>query len=215
TLNRIMWPTFALMTVVFSVLYLCRADLSKRARMFSIVVLLGLLGMFTVLFAVVSQHKGGMAEQNIAGVKKSFSEDPRFEIWSYAKNRIAERPITGYGYGRGILRKDFREDLGNPLHWHAHNMLLNYILEIGPLGGVALLCLFTGLATEFWKLYRCSDNKSWQQGIFGLVVLSGIATKAMTDDIVVRDSSLLFWAFMGMALGLGQRMRSATHHKSF
>ncbi|RYG11249.1 MAG: O-antigen ligase domain-containing protein, partial [Burkholderiales bacterium] len=205
TNNRIMWPTFALMTVLFAVLYLYKADLGKRARIVSGAVVLGLLVVFTALFAVVSHQKDGVVEQNIAGVKNSFAEDPRFVIWSYAANRISERPLTGYGYGRGILRKDFREALGSPLRWHAHNMFLNYILEMGPLGGVALIWLFAALAMEFWRLYRSSDGMSWQQGIFGLVVLGGIAIKATTDDILVRDNSLLFWALMGMALGLGHR----------
>jgi O-antigen ligase len=134
-----------------------------------------------------------------------FDRDPRFEIWVYAAERIRERPWSGYGYGRGILRSDFRTHFDNILKWHGHNVVIDYVMEAGVLGGVVIIGLFVALAMHAWRIYRSGDERAWRFGVWSLAMLAGIALKVMTDDILVRESSLLFWSALGMSFGVASR----------
>jgi len=208
TLNRIMWPTLIIVAVVFFVLYWQKTLIDKRSRRIGIAALLLICTLSAAQFWFVSHQKIVPVEGATTNVQQSFSSDPRLSIWSYGISRAAERPLTGYGYGRGILRQDFRDRFGNPLFWHGHNIFLNYTLEAGIVGSIALLVLFAAIAREFWKLYRSPNSAVWIYGLWGLTMLAAVMAKTMTDDIIIRENSLLFWAFTGMILGLGQRAKA-------
>jgi O-antigen ligase len=212
TLNRMMWPALMVMAVLFFALYLRRSRTDNSTRLPGLAAGLLLLAVFVGQFAMVSITKGGAQQSGFAGVQQSFSQDPRFLIWNYAKERIAERPIVGHGYGRGILKDEFQQHFGNPLYWHGHNLLLNYLLELGLLGTIALLALAACLIRELWRLYAAGEGQTRELGILGLAIFAGILVKTLTDDIIVRDNALLFWAMMGMILGAarGQALPVAT-----
>lgn len=74
----------------------------------------------------------------------------RVEIWTYAVERIAERPVLGWGFdasrelmgtGEGAVRPDA------PMSLHTHNAPLQAWMEMG-LGGIALM------AALGWCLWR-------------------------------------------------------------
>jgi O-antigen ligase len=202
-----MWVTLMIEATVFVFLYLRKTAKSGRnANTWSWVIAGAVCSLFLALFLIVSHVKGRTEGVSVAQIEQSFSYDLRPKIWSYALQRIRERPLKGYGYGRGILRADFRSHLNNRGAWHAHNVILNYMLEAGPLGVLALLGLFVALLREFWKLYRSEHRSAWQCGACALALLLGVASKAMTDDILVRDNALLFWSQIGMILGLARHM---------
>ena len=205
TLNRMMWPSLIVMALLLFALYLRKFHADKSVWLPGVAAGVLLLTVFAGQFAVVSITKSGVPQSSWTGVEKSFAKDPRFLIWSYAKERVAERPIVGHGYGRGILKAQFQGHFGNPMFWHGHNMLLNYLLELGLAGGVALLWLATALVRKLWQLYSSDDGRTRESGLLGLAVLAGILVKTLTDDILVRDNGLLFWALMGMVLGAGSR----------
>ena len=209
TLNRNMWITLTIEFVIFGSLYLRKSSLPGRKRTLGVLVIVALCALLSALFVSTSYVKSGQALSSEA-LNQYTEQDPRVQIWLYVKERITQRPLTGYGFGRGILRKEFREHFNNILYWHAHNMLLNYALEAGIFGMAALLGLFVAMAWTFWKLYRSKCSDAWSLGIFGLTLLAGLAMKSATDDILIRDNALLFWSLVGMALGLGQRLISQT-----
>ena len=65
-----------------------------------------------------------------------YSFTGRTEIWQYAIDRIAESPIVGYGFGCSrFVMCDFE---ALPLN-HAHNLLLNVMINMGVPGGILLL----------------------------------------------------------------------------
>ena len=210
TLNRIMWPTLAVTTVVFGSLYLSKSSISGRTRVIGASAVAVLCLVFVAQFLLATYAKRSSNDATISDVQQNVKHDLRPRIWSYAEKRIRERPLTGYGYGKGILRSDFRNTFGNPRVTHAHNMILNYALEVGLAGVVALLWIFAALVQQFWILYRTANRKQWELGVFGLSLLTALTMKALTDDILVRDNALLFWAFLGMSLGLGRRLAVAS-----
>ncbi len=123
TQNRNMWFAIAAECVVFAALVWLRASRERRralGRRFMVAGAAGVIA-FAALVAFVIEQKAVVSGTSVEEQAR-FDRDPRFEIWHYAGERIAERPWTGYGYGRGILRRDFRARFGDPLKWHGHNM---------------------------------------------------------------------------------------------
>ena len=202
TQNRNLWFAIGCELLVWSLLVYFRLVPEVRRRLrphFLAVGFVCAIG-FAGAFAYVIYSKALVSNMTPESQAR-FDQDPRFEIWAYAVDRIAERPWLGHGYGRGILRSDFRTHFNNPLKWHGHNIVINYFIEGGLLGGTAILALFAALFAQSWALYRKPEVDTWQHGAWALVMLVGISLKIMTDDILVRDNALLFWSTLGIIFG--------------
>ncbi len=209
TLNRNMWIGMAIESAVFPLLLLrLRAGRRLPSRMVLVAAMAGLV-VFAAIFTFVNREKNAAATVSAEQLNEAFTKDPRLEIWDYAVQRIEERPWTGYGYGRGILRRDFRERFGMALKWHGHNVVLNYGLEAGIAGMAAIALLFLALFAWCWTLYRRADPGVRPLGALGMTMIAGIALKIMTDDILVRDNALLFWSVLGMVGGLAAGRRTS------
>jgi O-antigen ligase len=194
-----MWPALFLGGFVAFALLVSKA-LSRRGRVVGAGVLAALLLIAPSILLVKNVPVADRGINAAATVLTRIENDPRVAIWAYAGGRIAERPLTGYGFGRGILRRDFREHFGNPLHWHGHNMFVNHALEGGvglaaalALVGIAFVVAFAGL--------RSSTSRPIQlAGVLGIALITVCLVKIMTDDVLVRETSLLLWAALGATL---------------
>lgn len=207
TLNRMMWISVLAQSAIFIFLYAKKSSSRIFNRKAFLILTTSVCGLLIVCLVAVSQIRNRTGLLNTDKLVTSYIHSFRLRIWHYAFKRIAERPITGYGFGRGILRHDFIAHFNNnPLIWHAHNMVLNYALEAGVFGVLALLLLFGSLTRQFWRLYRSESRDVWLLGLLGLCLLAGVAIKAMTDDIIIREDALLLWSIFGMSLGLGGRL---------
>ncbi len=215
TLNRMMWLALIAEAVIFCGLHLRKQSLSRRTKIFALSAFAALCSLAIIVFITASYVKSGAHAISVTGLENSVTHDPRPQIWSYAVQRIAQRPWTGYGFGRGILRHEFVKHFDNSYYWHAHDMLLNYALEAGPWGVIALLFLFATFLREYWKLYKNSNPRIRLYGQFGLALLVGAAVKSLTDDILIRENSLLFWSLIGMSLGYaGHRLAAGNRSPS-
>jgi O-antigen ligase len=201
TLNRTMWPALVIEVIVFFWLVARKTSSGMRSRVTGALVLIVLCAIFAAAFLAVDYMKVGPGATGPDAIEKSMKQSLRPRIWSYAATRIAQRPATGYGFGREILRPDFQAHSGTPVIRHAHNMILNYALETGLPGALLLLLLFAALVRTFWMLYATAPRELWSVGAFGLTLLAGAAVKSMTDDLLIREDSLLFWSLIGMSLG--------------
>jgi O-antigen ligase len=141
-------------------------------------------------------------------VMKTFAQSERYRIWQFWTERIAERPLTGVGFGRDLPHRIFEK----PAEWpdlffaHAHNLVLNYGLQMGIPGILALLFLFGAMTREFWVMARLTDERHWEIGLAGLGLIVAVFSKNMTDDLFWRTDALVFWAFAGILLGYGARL---------
>ena len=206
TLNRNLWIALAAETLVFGSLIFARSRAGTTRKISWRHILLITIGMlvFSTSFLLVNREKS-LLVNDPKQTQLGFSQDPRLEIWTYAGEFIRQRPMTGYGYGRGILRKEFRTHFDDPLKWHGHNVVVNYAIEAGLPGAIAIIGLFAAFYYQSWRLYRFDGRGSgtggtpgWHLGAWGLAVLVGITIKMMTDDILIRENSLLFWSMFGM-----------------
>ncbi|HEX5464796.1 MAG TPA: O-antigen ligase family protein [Burkholderiales bacterium] len=201
TLNRAMWPALVVEIILFFWLVSRKTPSGGRSRLTGALALAVVCAIFAAAFLAADYMKVGPGVTGPNAFEKSVKQSLRPRIWSYAAERIAQRPITGYGFGRGILHRDFQAHSGTPVIRHAHNMVLNYALEAGLPGALLLLLLFATLIRAFWVLYAAAPREVWSIGAFGLTLLAGAAVKSMTDDIIIRENSLLFWSLIGMSLG--------------
>jgi putative inorganic carbon (HCO3(-)) transporter len=136
--------------------------------------------------------------------------DIRLAQWPAILERIGQNPLIGGGFGRETMKKSHPDLLpeGNESLWHAHNVFLNYGLEMGVPGMVALAWLFFSLLREYWRSYNSSDDRLKWLGVAGIMLVTGVVLRNLVSDMFVRDAAILFWSANGALLGFGCR-RSA------
>ena len=212
TTNRGVWLYLLVELAVFGCLYLVRVELHPKTRKtaFGIVAICAILGTGTLFYAAKGRLglSGGPTDV-IAGTAKA---DLRPQLWKDSVDWIGQRPLTGAGFGTMVLGKELQEHQQNVNHTHAHNILLNYALQLGLLGPVVLIFLFYSVAREFWKLIKSSDKELKTLGIAGMAIVSGIFAAGMIEDLFGRHLGWLFWALTGMILGYSS---NAARHPSF
>ncbi len=212
--NRMFWISFLAVLVVFAG-FLAYRQQTGRARIRVLALLVVAMIISGILFVQVAKlHPSDgaeipSAESGQSHIIKTFARSERYRIWQFWAERIAERPLTGVGFGRDLPHLIFQK----PAEWpdaffaHAHNLVLNYGLQMGIPGILVLLLLFGAMTREFWRIARLPDNKHWEIGLVGLGLIVAVFSKNMTDDLFWRTDALLFWAFAGILLGYGARLR--------
>ena len=201
TQNRIMWVALLVAALVLLATRFRWRGASGGARVAAAAAVLALAAGGGLQIATVSGQKTLAPGGAEASLPAQIEGDPRRSIWAYAAERIAERPWLGYGYGRGILRKDFRAKFeGNILNWHGHNLFLNTALGGGLVLLAALVAALAGLGVALGRHARASRPCA-----VVLAVLAAAIVKSLTDDVLIRENSLLLWSLAGMALGLAAR----------
>lgn len=204
TLNRTMWPALGAAAIVYLLAYNAIRLQTPRNRLVAAFLVVLIAAISTSQFFLTTKIR--RSEQSASqGVLATVINDERIPIWKYALQRAADRPITGFGYGRGILRKDFRANIGIDLAWHAHNVFLNHAISVGIPGLAAYCLMLLALCSAFLRLVRQQDPLARSLGAFGLALLTCMFVRSLADDTIVRENALLFWSLTGMTLGAGMR----------
>jgi O-antigen ligase len=212
TENRMIWVAFAAGFLVAAVLAAWR----WRSRLASAplrwgAVLLALLVVLSGLFVDAALQRARTNFKGDTSVAQTIAEDPRILLWRHTFERIGERPWTGFGFGKSILRDQLRQETGHPLLLHAHNLFVSQWLQTGAIGVLALLALLGALAWRYWAFLRASDGTLAAIGLAGLVMLVAFVVKNLTDDFMTRPTSREFWAINALLVGYGiRRMRMAS-----
>jgi O-antigen ligase len=196
TLNRTIWGALAIEFALIGFLVLARA----RARVAAIVVTLIVAAGCAAMVLNIQAQREALGGTSMQG-------DHRLELWPQILERIEERPLTGYGFGRGILREGLQKEFSTlDTHlWHAHNIFLEALIQGGAPAVLLLLFLLGALAREGWRLARDADEAVAACGIALLAVLAGMLARNMTDMLLVRQNALLFWGVSGALLAMGRR----------
>lgn len=206
TENRIFWIAIAASTLITGALSL-RLRIAPSARYAIVAGTIAILGVSGFAFANTAKQKI-LSDTGVAATLGTTAEtDPRNKIWAYSVQRIRERPWMGTGFGRMAQAKQFAGHFNNePLWVHAHNMFLDYGIQMGVPGILAFVFLFACVIREFLRLYRSSDLNVALIGIAGMAIVAAVILKSATDDQFIRHNALLFWALVGMGLGYGARL---------
>lgn len=203
TLNRTLWLGFALQFGLLGLLLLLRARIGRVKLLAPVLAVAAIAGGAAVVLSI-------QADRQALGVARPVQEDPRLALWPQIAAHIAERPLTGHGFGRGMLRdallKEFKDYDGHL--WHAHNLFLEALLQVGAPGLALLLFLLFAVARAAWHRAQDPDDLAAACGMAALAVLAGMVMRNMTDTLLVRQNALLFWGSIGVLLGLTQGLRS-------
>jgi len=201
TQNRTVWLGFALEIAVFVVALALRSG-NRRAQL--AIAAAGVVAVAaTVTVVVVVQ-----AEREATGAF-SMRADPRLSIWPKATQHIEQRPLAGYGFGRGLLRDRLPGEVNQELAWHAHNLFLDLTLQTGLIGLALFVVLLAATLRQGLRLAADANAVSAACGMALIAVLAGMLTRNTTDMLFVRQNSLLFWGVTGVLLAGGARWRSA------
>ena len=200
TLNRTIWFGFAAQLLVLGALLALREprSIGPRAKMIGA----GLAILVVATGALMTSRI--QAEREATGAA-TFAKDPRLTLWPEVLEHIKARPLTGYGFGRGLLRQSLRNESNQPLLWHAHNLFLDTVLQAGIPGLLLLLLLLGATLREGWRMARAPDDLSVACGLAVIGIVAGMVIRNMTDTLWVRQNALLYWGVLGVLFALARR----------
>lgn len=205
--NRMFWVSFGLVLMIFLVgAWNKMTDANARRK----ILLAGVGGIVLTgaAFLSVVQMKAPAAASAEAAVATAVGGSERYIIWRYWLGHIVERPFSGVGFARDLPHMVYVKPAEWPAFWfaHAHNLFLDYALQLGIPGLIVFIFLLGSIGREFWGLYRSADKEAWMIGLTGLGLLAALISKNMTDDLFWRTDALFFWASAGILLGYGNRL---------
>ena len=206
TENRMIWVALAAGFLVAALLaaWRWRARLARAPLRWG-AVLLVLLVVLAALFVDAARERARADFSGRTDVARAIADDPRLVLWQHTFERIRERPWTGFGFGKSILREQLRAETGHPLLLHAHNLFVSQWLQTGAVGVATLLALLAALSCRYWRFLRDPDGTLAAIGLAGLAMLTTFVVKNLTDDFMVRPTSKEFWALNACLVGYGIR----------
>lgn len=200
TQNRTLWVGVAVETALLALLLLLR-PMSSGIRKVRVAVI-----------AILLVAGAGVMLANVQSVRTAASPeavtDSRPDLWRAVLRRVEDRPLTGYGFGRGMARHELRDEIGNRNLWHSHNLFLDTAFQLGWPGLALLLLLFGWTVALGWRLARSANDVAFACGLALLPVVAGTLVRNMTDVLWVRNSALFYWGVVGVLLAWGLHARA-------
>jgi O-antigen ligase len=210
TLNRTIWVGFAAQFLLIGALLASRKvrPMPLRAKVVGTA-----LATLIVASAALATFQIQMTRQQ-AIPAAALDRDSRISLWPQVLEHVKERPLTGYGFGRGMLRSSLLKEFDDTFLWHAHNLFLDTVVQVGLPGLVLLLFLLGATVREGWRLARASDRFAAACGFALLCVVAGMVMRNMTDTLWVRQNALLYWGVLGLLLAWGHTARTSASRRS-
>jgi O-antigen ligase len=197
TQNRTIWLGFgAELLLMISLVYAAQDRAQQKSGLRSLLVVLAVVG--GAIGATATVHH----ERTAAHSALTLESDPRIALWADVMEYIEARPVTGYGFGRGVLRAELRQETGDGMLWHAHNIFLDVAVQLGIPGLVLFLLLLAATFREAWRLWRTRDDLQVACGIALAAIVVGMLARNMTDVLFIRQNALVYWGLAGTLLGL-------------
>ena len=207
--NRTVWICFAAMLAAGSLVGL-RLQADRRRLFVRVVfVLTGMVALLALGWASLEIRAAAYPDAR-SGQIANMLDDPRRVLWAEGAKMIGEKPFAGRGFGSNTLKAEFadrtRDNTAHLRFEHAHNVVLNYGMQMGIPGAILILALFSTLALVFLRLAaRHSGPLAQTAAVCGVALLIGVFLRNMTDDFFLRQSGLLFACVAGMLVGAGSR----------
>ncbi|HVE48704.1 MAG TPA: O-antigen ligase family protein [Casimicrobiaceae bacterium] len=195
--NRIVWVALALAVIVVA------TSLPRQVKMRNVVAMAALVVAFGLLFGEAASERAAKVRPQDGSVSDAIGDDPRFEIWKHAAQRISERPWLGYGYGLHIIGSEIGAQVGDPKVRHPHNLFLGQWLQTGAIGVALFVAMLAAFAARFLAFVRSRDLALARIGALGLAVLAAYCTRNLTDEFFIRANGKILFAAIAMLLATG------------
>lgn len=187
----------------------------SRGAWLSLIVVMGLLGVVInirilyVLLAVLLMSFVSMREILVSRIASVFSQTDtsaalRWAYWDSTLQMIGWNPMLGVGWSAyQYIYPEYDYFINDPqiIIYHAHNMYLNMLAEIGILGGLLYIALF------FYALYRLGKRYAGTRSDRGctIAVMASVLVMLLmgiTDYPLFNiQLSCVFWLLIGAAFG--------------
>lgn len=141
------------------------------------------------------------------------STNIRLDTWQIAFDQLLERPIVGYGYGNHTFQKINEEVMVGTIDtpsvgMHLHNTLVSVIYGVGLIGFVLFAAiLFFIMKTAIQGGHVFGDTFLGKLGFAIFLMLVGVITRNMFDNMLVGTLSYLLWLLTGLYFALWVRVR--------
>lgn len=160
--------------------------------------------LFLLVPVVLAFYHGQVVERFLSLFPgEDTSVDLRFALWESTMAMIEEHPLLGVGWGAYFLAYPdynfFIQEEG-VLIFHAHNMYLNMLAEVGIPGGMAFLLAFFAQGILCWRNYRHgNDSFTKSMGLGGVLMVMALSVISMGDHVLFsRSVSFCFWSLSAL-----------------
>lgn len=139
------------------------------------------------------------------------SSEMRIAMWESTVQMIMDHPLLGIGWGAYWMVYPIYDTYivdGSVMLVHAHNIYLNYVAEIGIIGGAAYFVWFFGTMLRALFSSKILDNNVTTGIRLGLgLALISVALNGVTDDVLFNiPSSMLLWMMCGILTVIEERV---------
>lgn len=199
----------AFISLVGGLIFFLKINPFTKGKIIKYTVLLGLVAIITILLA-----KPGFIDRILIGFGYTgdlyFSDlqfdpgsskasgvsgmDQRTEWWSQALGEMRERPLT-YLFGLG---------LGTFFHYTRnleHSIPLSFFFEMGAIGVILFILLFTVIAVNLWKVFR-KPVESYSQHALVAASTAALAIICINGLIYYDLVSRFFWFPIGFVMAI-------------
>ena len=212
--SRAVWIALVVEFAVFGGLYLARMEVKPNVRRMIVTSGLAAAVAFSGALLYVTKEKLQEVHKLSASgpveiVTQAIKADRRPKLWMDTFEFIKERPLTGAGFGRMVLGPQIVAQQNDPNHSHAHNVFLNYALQLGVLGPFVILFVFGAVAKEGFRAARDPEPTLRLLGIALVAMVAGTFVQCMIEDVFVEHMALMFWTLTGVTLGYARNRATA------
>lgn len=162
--------------------------------------------LFLLVPVVLAVYHGQIAERFLSLFSgEDTSVGLRFALWESTRAMIEEHPLLGIGWGTYFLaypEYNFFIQDENVLIFHAHNMYLNMLAEVGIPGGLCFLATFFAQGILCWRIYKKgTDTFLKSMGLGGLLMVMAMAVISVGDHVLFsRSISFCFWSLCALCV---------------
>jgi O-antigen ligase len=160
-----------------------------------------ILGIFLTMFLVPTTVIVALSPDWVLGI---IGKDPtltgRTDLWAYVIDDIQKRPILGWGFSAfWSLSNPPAFQISAALGWvvvHAHNALLEMLLEVGIVGAAFFLFLW---ARNIALALRCMNTSAKELATSSLLCCIGVFVQGITEPALIEPN---IWLFAFLTTGL-------------
>ena len=185
-----------------------RASARRLAALAAALVILGSAG-FVVIRHAPLVARSAMLERFAAIGPGDATVDLRFRIWRIAWQAIRDRPVLGWGQENFVLAVDrhFDPAIAHDSEWvdRAHNLVLDWLVAGGAVGGLAYLSLFAAAAWLLWRGPRAPGD----------ALLGGLLAGYFVATLFLFDGTMSYLLFASVLAYLHARaVRERGHRRA-
>ncbi len=155
----------------------------------------------SAVFLITALLAGLFPDVFLSSFGKDATLTGRTELWAFVETEIMQRPLQGWGFfafwqPSNPIANEISETLGWTVP-HAHNGLLELLLEVGFAGAAFILAVF---ARNVWLAWRCLKTYAREAGTSAFLCFATLIFNGMTEAVLVDSAEVMTIIFFALGL---------------